>query len=211
MATEGQTESKEAKKVDNGKAIAKKVDPGIEVANALKDLGFGDMSEAPLEQIKSGGIQKWLNLKAFQADPNAPQNKAVAATGKMFAGILIGRQEIEVDDDEAGELNADGHKVRFFYNLRLVTPAPVTFKDDSGASQEGEAKPGDIIAVGERHTLKDMRALSEDGGTYCIVIKPHSRISIGRGQTMWTFDMWKKTLRPPMKISADVKLPRTPF
>lgn len=164
------------------------------------DVGTVDMDGA--ETISMGGVTKWVDLRAFQEDPNAAQNKPVKGNGKAFAGALLSRQEIEVSDSESGEVKADGTKVRFFYLLRLAAPCPVTYKNEEKETIEETAEVGEIVAIGERHHLRPLRDLCEDGGLYVLVIQPHSRIKIGGGQTMWTFNIVKKTVRPPVKMQV---------
>lgn len=180
-----------------------------EMSKLLKSMGMKPTDVEGIEQVQTGGLTKWIDLRAFQKDPNAGQGVAVAGNGQGFAGILIGRQEIE--DEENGELNADGVKVRYFYNLKLVTPCPVSYKNENKEEVKEIAQPGEIIAVGERAKLAMMREWSEDGGTYLAVIRPHSRIKIQGGRTMWTFDMWKKVIKPPMKVRAELVAARAPF
>lgn len=173
-------------------------------AELLKSMGMNPNEMGGLEQVQSGGITKWLDLRAFQMDPEAPREKPVKGNGNAFAGGLLGRQEIEVDDNEQGELNADGVKVRYFYMLKLMSPCPVAYKDEEKKEVREVAQPGEIIAVGERHALKALRELCDDGGVYVIVIRPHSRIKVAATRTMWTFDMFKQTIRPPMKVKAEL-------
>ncbi len=161
---------------------------------------FGGMENA--EVIQSGGVTKWVDLRKFQVNPAAKDKEPVLGNGKAFAGALLSRQEIEVDDDESGEVKADGTKVRFFYLLRLLAPCPVTYKDENKETIEEDAEAGEIVAIGERHHLKPLRELCEDGGLYVLAIKPHSRIKISATRTMWTFDVVKKTLRAPVKMQV---------
>lgn len=161
---------------------------------------FGGMENA--EVIQSGGVTKWVDLRKFQVNPAAKDKEPVMGNGKAFAGALLSRQEIEVDDDESGEVKADGTKVRFFYLLRLLAPCPVTYKDENKETIEEDAEAGEIVAIGERHHLKPLRELCEDGGLYVLAIKPHSRIKISATRTMWTFDVVKKTLRAPVKMQV---------
>lgn len=181
----------------------------VDMSALFKSMGISGDEAQGFEQTQSGGVTRWLNLKAFMADPSAPQNKAVKGNGKAFGGLLLGRQDIEVDDDQSGELNADGQKVRYFYTLKLISPCPVTHKDDSGQTVETIAEKGDIIAIGERFSLRKWRELCDNGGLYAVVVQPHSRINVGGGHTMWTFATWEKELRRPMKVKAE--LVKTPF
>lgn len=215
MATETATETKSSngsKTAASGKELARntpaageiiaKAESGASNAALLKGLGIAPSDLEGLEQVQSGGVQKWLNLKAFQENPNAAQNQGVKGTGKAFAGVLLARQEIP--DDENGEPNADGVNVRHFYTIKLLAECPVTVKNEDGSTLEEVAQPGDIIAVGERHALRAMKEMTEDGGAYIVVIRPHSRIKIGGGRTMWTFDMFKKVVRPPQRVRAEL-------
>lgn len=188
------------------KALAKKVaqqqlDQTMTVVKAAEiDLETIDMEGA--ETISMGGVTKWVDLRAFQIDPTAAQSEPVKGNGKAFAGALLSRQEIEVDPEDAGEVKSDGTKVRFFYTLRLAAPCPVSYKDENKVTVREVAEVGEIVAIGERHHLRGLRELSEDGGLYVLVIQPHSRISIGGGQTMWTFNIVKKTVRAPVKMQV---------
>jgi len=170
------------------------------VKSAQIDLSTVDMEGA--ETIAMGGVTKWVDLKKFQADPEAPQGVPVKGNGKAFAGALLSRQEIEVDPEESGEVKADGTKVRFFYLLRLAAPCPVSYKNEEKETVEEIAEVGEIVAIGERHHLRPLRELCEDGGLYVLVIQPHSRVKIGKVQTMWTFNIVKKTLRQPVKMQV---------
>jgi hypothetical protein len=191
---------------DESKAMTKTttaaaLDQTMQVVKAAEiDVSTVDMEGA--ETIAMGGVTKWVDLRKFQADPNAPQGEPVRGNGKAFAGALLSRQEIEVDDKQAGEVKADGTKVRFFYLLRLAAPCPVTYKDEDKETVEETAEVGEIVAIGERHHLRPLRELCDDGGLYVLVIQPHSRIKIGGGQTMWTFNIVKKTLRQPVKMQV---------
>jgi hypothetical protein len=191
---------------EESKALAKagaaaQLDQTMTVVKAAGiDAATVDMDGA--ETISMGGVTKWVDLRAFQEDPNAAQNKPVKGNGKAFAGALLSRQEIEVSDSESGEVKADGTKVRFFYLLRLAAPCPVTYKNEEKETIEETAEVGEIVAIGERHHLRPLRELCEDGGLYVLVIQPHSRIKIGGGQTMWTFNIVKKTVRPPVKMQV---------
>lgn len=191
---------------EESKALAKKeqtaqLDQTMAVVNAANiDVSTVDMEGA--ETISMGGVTKWVDLRSFQADPNAAQGVPVKGNGKAFAGALLSRQEIEVGEDESGEVKADGTKVRFFYLLRLAAPCPVTYKNEDKETVEEVAGVGEIVAIGERHHLRPLRDLCEDGGLYVLVIRPHSRIKISAKQTMWTFDIVKKTIRPPVKMQV---------
>lgn len=151
------------------------------------------------EVIQSGGVTKWVDLKAFQANPDVGDKDPVAGNGKAFAGALLGCQEIE---DDNGEPNNEGVKVRRYYLLRLLSQCPVSYQDENKETVEEVAQPGEIVAIGERAKLAPLRALCEDGGLYALIIKPHSRIKIRGGRTMWTFDVVKKTVRPPVKMTV---------
>jgi hypothetical protein len=191
---------------DENKALAKagngtQLDQTMAVVKAAGiDVSTVDMDGA--ETISMGGVTKWVDLRAFQADPAAAQGVPVKGNGKAFAGALLSRQEIEVGEDESGEVKADGTKVRFFYLLRLAAPCPVTYKNEEKETIEEEAQVGEIVAIGERHHLKPLRDLCDDGGLYVLVIQPHSRIKISAKQTMWTFNIVKKTIRPPVKMQV---------
>lgn len=177
----------------------------------LKSLGLSKEDSEGFEQIQTGGITKWIDLRAFQSDPMAPREKPVKGNNKAFAGALLGRHEIEVDDSEQGEINADGTKVRYFYTFRLMSECAVAYKNEDKEEVREIAKPGEIIAIGERHHLKTLREHTEDGGLYIFVIRPHSRVKIGAGRTMWTFDIAKKTVRPPLKVKAELVQAKAPF
>lgn len=189
--------------------LVKKGDPAAALAAMIGSLGISPDEAAGMEQVQSGGLTKWIDLRRFQADPNAPREMPVKGDGefKAFAGGLLGIEEIE--DEDSGELNADGVKVRYFYNIKLMTPCPVAYKNENKEEVKEVAQPGEIIAVGERHALRGMRELATDGGLYVVVIHPHSRIKVSPSRTMWTFDMWKKTIRPPMKVKAELTGPRS--
>ncbi len=185
-------------------------DQALQIAAAAGiDLATFDMGGS--EVIQSGGLTKWVDLRKFMANPKAGDKEAVAGNGQAFAGVLLSRQEIPVKDTDSGEVRADGVKVRFYYLLRLISPCPVAYKDENKDDVEEVAQPGDIVAIGERNKLMPMRELCEDGGIYAIVIKPHSRIKIGGGHTMWTFDLVKKTLRQPAKLTVLQAGGKTPF
>lgn len=179
------------------------------IQSADLDLTQIDMTGA--ESIQSGGLTKWVDLRAFMSNPNAGDKEPVAGNGKAFAGVLLSRQEIPVGEKESGEVNADGAKVRYFYLLRLVSICPVAYKDENKDPVEEIAQPGEIVAIGERSKLLPLRDLCEDGGLYVIVIKPHSRIKVGGGRTMWTFDLVKKTLRQPAKLTILNPGEKSPF
>ncbi len=206
------TETNETKAEDT-KALATKqnkaqLDQTMTIVNAAEINGV-DMSGS--EVIASGGVTKWVNLKAFMDNPNASDKEPVKGNGNAFAGALLSREEIPVKDTDSGELKADGTKVRFYYTLRLVSPCPVSYKDENKDDVEEIALPGEVVAIGERHHLRPLRALCEDGGYYIMVIKPHSRVKISKTQTMWTFDLVKKTVRPPMKMQVLAPGQKVPF
>lgn len=204
MTEEAKRETKELAK----RSQAAQLDQTMAVVKAAEiDVSTVNMEGA--ETIAMGGVTKWVDLRKFQEDPDAGQGEPVRGNGKAFAGALLSRQEIEVDDKQAGEVKADGTKVRFFYLLRLAAPCPVTYKDEDKETIEEVAEVGEIVAIGERHHLRPLRDLCDDGGLYVLVIRPHSRVKIGGGQTMWTFDIVKKTIRPPVKMQV---IPaKTPF
>lgn len=187
--------TKETDKPSKALTVPSQLDQTAAVVKASGlDLTTFDMADA--ETIQTGGITKWVDLTAFQVNPNAAQNEAVQGNGRAFAGALLSRQEIEGPvDKETGEV-----KIRYFYLLRLVAPCPVSYKDENKDEINEEAQPGEIVAIGERHGLKPLADLCTDGGLYVVVIKPHSRVKIGGGHTMWTFDVVKKTLRQPVKM-----------
>jgi hypothetical protein len=202
--------AKDTKDANGAKGeLVKKGDPAAELAALMGSLGIAPDEAQGLEQVQSGGLTKWIDLRRFQVDPEAPREKPVKGGGefKAFAGGLLGIEEIEVDEGEQGEINADGVKVRYFYNIKLMTPCPVAYKNENKEEVKEIAQPGEIIAVGERHALRGMRELATDGGLYVVVIKPHSRIKVSPTRTMWTFDMWKRTIRPPMKVKAELTGP----
>ena len=178
------------------------------IASAAID---GSLDMGGSEIIQSGGLTKWVDLRAFMADPKVGDKEAVAGNGSAFAGALLSREEIPVSDKENGEVKSDGTKVRFYYLLRLVSPCPVAYKDENKEPVEEIAQPGEIVAIGERSKLLPLRGLCSDGGLYVIVIRPHSRIKIGGGHTMWTFDLLKKTLRAPAKLTVMQSGEKSPF
>lgn len=185
--------------IDQTTAVVRAADIGAEF----------DMSGA--ESIQSGGVTKWVDLTKFMDNPKAGDKEAVKGNGKAFAGALLSRQEIPVSEKESGEVRADGTKVRFYYLFRLVSSCPVSYKDENKDTITEEAQPGEIVALGERDKLKPLRDLCDDGGLYVIVVKPHSRIKIGGGHTMWTFDLVKKTLRNPAKVQLLSPGEKAPF
>ncbi len=205
--TDDANDSKETKALTTKQAAA---DQAMQIAQAAGiDLQTFDMGGA--EVIQSGGLTKWVDLRKFMANPQAGDKEAVAGNGQAFAGVLLSRQEIPVKDTDSGEVRADGVKVRFYYLLRLISPCPVAYKDENKDDVEEVAQPGEIVAIGERNKLMPMRELCEDGGIYAMVIKPHSRIKIGGGHTMWTFDLVKKTLRAPAKLTVIKAGEKVPF
>src|SRR2546430_5816893 len=169
MATSNEAPSKVEKGElvkHGGKAGAlAKPEQAPDIGNALEDLGF--KSDAPMEKMQSGGIAKWVDLKEFQLDPKAGQNEPVKGNGKILAGLLLGRQEIE---DDKGEENHDGVKVRHFYQFRIVKECPVEYKDEDGNKVKSVAQPGEIVSLGERFSLRVLRDWCEDGGLYAVVI-----------------------------------------
>lgn len=196
---------------EESKALVKnaaQMDPAMSVVSAA-GIDLSDMEGA--EVIQSGGLTKWVDLRAFMADPKASDKEPVTGNGKAFAGVLLSREEIPVGDKESGEVKADGTKVRFYYLLRLVSECPVAYKDENKDDVEEIAQPGDIVAIGERSKLMPLRALCDDGGVYVLAIKPHSRIKIGGGHTMWTFDVVKKTIRSPAKLQIIPAKEKAPF
>jgi len=197
---------------DSEKSLVKKVAGQLDQSQAVITAANIDINEIDMsgaEVIQSGGVTKWVDLRSFQGDPKAGDKEAVNGNGKAFAGVLLSRQEIPVGEKDSGEVKADGTKVRFYYLLRLVAPCPVSYKDANKDTIEEVAEPGEIVAIGERDKLRPLRELTEDGGVYVCAIKPHSRIKIGGGHTMWTFDIVKKTIRPPMKMQ--IIPPKAPF
>lgn len=201
------TETTESKALTTKQAAT---DQALAIAQAAGiDLATFDMAGS--EVIQSGGLTKWVDLRKFMDNPKAGDKEAVAGNGGAFAGVLLSRQEIPVKDTDSGEVRADGVKVRFYYLLRLISPCPVAYKDENKDDVEEVAQPGEIVAIGERNKLMPMRELCEDGGVYAMVIKPHSRIKIGGGHTMWTFDLVKKTLRAPAKLTVLKAGEKVPF
>lgn len=196
------------KKPSPGTEISKSVKgPGtvattqdIEAAKAafLKTLGASADDIAEVEQTQMGGVTLWIDLKQFQEDPAAPNNKAVKGNGKGWGGFLVGLNDIEVDEDNlsgAEPRPSDGVMVRYFYTIQLTTTCPVVFKDENKVEQSRIAQPGEIVAIGERHQLKQWRPLIDDGGLYWYAVQPHSRIKIGGPNTMWTFNLYKRIVR----------------
>lgn len=177
--------------------LAKKADPQAEALALFKSMG---MESDGMEQIQSGGITKWVDLREFQTDPNCPREKPVKGNGKGFGGFLLGVQEIE--DEDSGEPNADGVKVRHFYTIKLAGPCPVSYKNEEKVEVKEIAQQGEIVAIGERHALRGLRELATDGGVYLIAIQPDSRIKVGNGRTMWTFNMWKRVVKAPAKVTV---------
>ena len=191
------------------KDLTRKVDPQADAQSLLTSLGVAVEDVGTYEQTGTGGITKWIDLAQFQVDPTVEQ-KPVKGNGKAFAGVLISRSEMEVEDTEPGEANDRGVRVRHFYNIKLLAQCPVTFKDEDKADVKEVAQIGDIVCIGERHALKSWRELTEGGGLYAVVVRPHSRIRIGGGRTMWTFDLWQKCIRQPMKVRAEI-VQKAPF
>jgi len=205
MATKTVTEEQHEKQTNGNGATAIAKPAGMDsIMDSIKGLGF-NTDNVTVEHVQQGGVTKWLDLKQYMAKPDAAQNQPVGGNGEFFAGLLLGRQEME--DDKSEDINADGVKVRYFYTVKLgkmtdkMMKAHCTYKDEDGKAVKYDAKEGDIIAVGERHSLKTMRTWVDDGGLYFVIIRPHSRIGIGDGQTMWTFDVTRVVLKaPPPKV-----------
>lgn len=173
------------------KALEKRRATGLvgEISAELEGVNFEGA-----EVIATGGVTKWVDLREFMDDPDAGDKDPVKGNGKTFAGVLLSRERF------GGEETAvEDKKVRHFYRLRLVAPCPVVFKDENKDEISEIAKVGEIVCIGERHHLKLLQPLCEDGGEYLIAIRPNSRIAIGGGQTLWTFDVVKKTLVAPTK------------
>jgi len=165
-----------------------------------KGLTVFDIDDS-FEQIQTGGQDRWVHLEAFLEDPAA--KGPAHANGSVFAGVLTGKTEVEVGDDEpGGEDLPDGRRVRYFYTLVLRSPCPVMWREGGkgGSIQTAIAEVGTAVNIGERTKLRILRPLTEDGGQYLVVIKPDEKINVGRPQPMWTFGVWKKVLRQPTVI-----------
>lgn len=187
---------------DQPRQVAKAEDAATAAArNAMKDLGV-DLKGVVFEEVQSGGVAKWLDLSAYQEDPNASQNKPVKGNGKFFAGLLIGRFEMPAKDGNGVVNEETGEIVRHYYAIRVAQPTPVQVKDENNESRREMCAIGDVINVGHRHQLAKLKEYSDDieaGAQIAVVIQPHSRIRIGGGHTMWTFKVQRAVLRHPVK------------
>lgn len=139
-----------------------------ETDTALTESGLSPTEIEGFEQTQSGGIRKWVEL----------------VPGRVLAGVLMSRQQVE--DEEGAKVS---------YSIRLVRPYLIKYKNEAGTKLEEEAQPGEIVHLGERHTLTGLASWCDDGGLYAVAIRPHSKIPVGGGRTMWTFDIWRKVLR----------------
>lgn len=153
------------------------------------------------EVVSTGGATRWVDMEKFR-ETGSRQGAPCKGNGKVIAGILMDMQKIAGINQETGEV-----ETRFFYNLQLVAPCPVIYKDEGGIPHEEEAKVGEVVALGERSKLEWMRECATDGGMYQILIVPHSKIPVGKGRTMWTFTAGKKALRAPTKVRVESLAP----
>jgi hypothetical protein len=191
-------------------AILGKKDTEIQERDFFKAVGFDQDDIAGFQRTATGGVTKWVDMRAFMVDPNVPQNKPVKGNGKGFAGTLLGKGSMEVDEEEGGEevtdeITGEVRRMRYFYSIRLAAPCPVTFKDENGEDQSSVAAVGDVVCIGERFQFRKWRDMVADGGEYLVAVMPDSRIKIKGGKrTMWTFNVWEKTLRPAMRVRAEL-------
>lgn len=160
----------------------------------LTTLAKTDLTQAAgisvddLEVVQTGGILKWIDLSPFADDENW--------RSKAFAGVLVGMDSIPMPEG----------KDREYYLIRLVSPCPVTYRDEDRTNVAEVAQAGEIVALAHRDKLRTLRDMATDGGTYLVVIRPHSKIKIGGGHTMWTFDIARKVIMPPPTKTED-KIP----
>lgn len=185
--TESKTAEKEEKTNDtpDTRALSKK-DKATMIPKELKPF-----VEEGYDVIQVGGTTKWVDMEAF-AEEGAGRNEPCKSNGRIIEGVLLGKQGIDAIDPRTKEIVH-----RYFFNFQLLSPCPVNYKDEDGSDIEEDAMPGDIVALGERSKLAFLHQLCDDGGMYQLRIVPHSRIPIGGGQTLWTFNIGKKVLRMP--------------
>lgn len=182
-----------------------------EFKEGLEALGF--RTEAPVETVQTGGITKWVDMRAFMSDPTAPDGKPCKGNGRFIAGLLLSRHEME--DDENGEVDPDsGKRLRYFYTIRLSQPCPVTYKNENREDVKEEAAVKEIVALGERYSLRnELRKFADDvanGGIIAVGILPVERIKVSPSRTMWTFDVKRIVIRHAPKLVATPGQ-RTPF
>ena len=208
-----------------GTAIAKKGSASTEVAKAPAPgemfAGFGFKPQelaAKVETVQTGGIPKWLEMKGFLKEGvSVGDRDAVTAdqvNGRYVSGWLLGRQDIP--DEKGVETNDDGEKVRFYYLLQIVNPAPVSYKNDNDERVFEEAQPGEVIHISERFNLQRLKGFCDElraGAKIAVGIKPVSRRKIKGGNTMWTFFIEKFEAVPPRTVVGEVVTSgnKTPF
>lgn len=169
-------------------------------------VALREFSDDGFEVVQVGGETKWVDLEQFQEE-GAEAGKPCKGNGRMIEGTLMGVQEIEALNTRTKEIEK-----RFFYNIQLTKPCPVTYKNEDNVDVQEDAQPGDIVALGERSKLAFLHDLATDGGIYQVRIIPHSKIGIGGGQTLWTFNIGKKVLRPaPQRTELVRVVEKAPF
>lgn len=167
------------------KALAK-AETGALIPKDLKEI-----VDEGYDIVQTGGQTKWVDMNGFVPEGTG-QNDPCKGNGRFIEGVLVGMQPIEVLDRRTKEL-----VTRYFYNIQLMKPCPVTYKDEDGSDIEEEAQAGEIVALGERAKLAPLREWATDGGVYQLKIVPHSKIPIDNNQTLWTFNIGRKILRQP--------------
>lgn len=146
----------------------------IDLREQILSASQNSIDTSPAEKwavVSIAGPAKWIDLEKF--------SKGKSWEGKSFTAALLTRNSYV---DVKGKLCG-------YYTLQLISSCPITYDDEDGERIEGIAEPGDLVQLRERAKLTKLSELLDIPGLHLLAIKPHSPISIGSGQTMWTFDI----------------------
>lgn len=137
--------------------------------------------------VAAAGKMGWAQLKD---DPKPFDPKLYADQTQpmenVIEGVLLSKDDLE-PDAKTGE-------VRSYYRIQLVRPC-ITEEGKGANKVVGQSDIGEVVAIGERMKLEPLDALLATGNTYRVLIHAAGKIEVGKGNTMWTFNIGKVLIK----------------
>lgn len=118
--------------------------------------------------------------------PDGPQNWVKFEEGLVIKGNLIGRFERK---------NRTNNKIQYFYQIQLTEPLKAWRKPNKeDPAEEVQCEAGETVCIDEKHKLKCLQDIIDDGAKYSVVIHVEDQIDLDNQQTMWNAAVFHKRI-----------------